>query len=405
MPSESRPRARAGASPLTPVLAFTGMASFATGTATLSIFFVTESAPYRFSSVQQFALGLLVGVTYTLGALAAGRVRRAFGRRGLHSRGFLALLSFVMAVLVCVPLVTQSDRSVFALLAGYAPITGMFWPLVEAHVSGGRRAAELRSAIGRFNIVWSATLLPSFLCIPPLLEFSPSAVFVALALMHVASVPLLRGFEAEPGEHADEHHAVPAAYPELLRVHRVLHATSYLVMYALSPYLPKLLARIGLTGMGASVVAAIWLLARALTFALLERWHGWHGRWAVAVVGALLVLGGFGTVVLAPYSGAALALVAVALFLFGAGLAALYTAALYYAFEVGGSEGGSSHEALIGLGYSVGPACGLFVCALEQRGVVGEAQRDGALLLVITTICLVGALLAWQRRRAPSAGA
>jgi hypothetical protein len=141
---------------------------------------------------------------------------------------------------------------------------------------------------------------------------------------------------------------------------------------------------------------------------VLGRWHGWHGRWSVAVVGTLCVLGGFGGTLLAPglLSGtAALVLVAAALAVFGAGLAALYTAALYYAFEVGGSEGGGSHEALIGLGYSVGPACGLFVLALERRGIFAAGRRDAALLAVITVLCLGAALYAWRHRRAPSGAA
>jgi len=385
------------------VLAFTAVASFATGTATLSIYFVTARPPYGFTPLQQYALGFLVGVVYTLGALLAARVRRAALASSGSSRALLAGLSLAMALVLCLPLATSSDASVFVLLALYAPLTGCFWPLVEAYVSGGRRAGELRSAIGRFNVTWSATLLPSFL-LPPLLEHhSTRAVFVTLALAHLACLALLVPFRREPGEHVHEHddvHAVPTRYRELLRVHRVLHAMSYLVMYALSPYLPRLLERLGFTGFGASALAATWLLARVLTFFALERWHGWHGRWSVAVVGALCVLGGFGATLLAPGLGSvAPALVIPALLVFGAGLAALYTAALYYAFEVGGNEGGGSHEALIGLGYSIGPACGLAVLGLEQRGFIDAARRDGALLAIIALVCTGAAVLAWRRRR------
>ncbi|MSR60871.1 MAG: hypothetical protein EXS08_00295 [Planctomycetes bacterium] len=397
---------RPSASPLVPVLGFTGLSSFAAGTATLSIFFVTEKPPYSFTAVQQYALALVVGVTYTLGALGAGRVRRACSSRGVPARAFLALLSLALAALACLPLALRTDAAVFVLLGVYAPLTGLFWPLVEGYVSGGRRGAELRSAMGRFNVTWSVTLLPSFLCIPPLLRQSAGAVFAAVALTHLVSLAFLFALGREPGAHEDEAHAVPPRYGELLRVHRVLHAMSYLVMYALSPFLPALLARLGLEGGAASLFAALWLAARVLGFLLLERWHGWHGRWSVAVVGALLVLGGFGAVLLAPGLGAhALIVVAAALCLFGFGLAALYTAALYYAFEVGGSDGGAAHEALVGLGYSIGPSCGLAVCALERAGTIQAEQRDGVLLAGITVLCCLGALYAWRHRRAPSAAA
>ena len=175
MTDRTAPSAAQPASPLGAVLAFTGLASFAAGTATLSIFFVTARAPYEFTAVQQYALGLLVGVAYTLGALAAARVRRAFARLGGSSRDLVALLSLAMAALLCLPLFTRSDGSIYLLLALYAPLTGCLWPLVEGYVSGGRRAGELRSAIGRFNVVWSLTLVPAFL-VPAQLEDRKSVV-------------------------------------------------------------------------------------------------------------------------------------------------------------------------------------------------------------------------------------
>jgi hypothetical protein len=392
------------ASPLAPVLAFTGLSSFACGGATLGIFFVTERA-YAFSAVEQYALGLLVGVTYTAGALGARSIRRAFARGGRSARGTLALFSCAMAALMLVPLATPSRGALFALLGVYAAITGAFWPIVEQFVSGGRRGAELRSAIGRFNIVWSATLLPSFWILSPLLARSSGLVFAGISLAHLISLLVLLRLHREAGEHeAESAHAVPASYPALLRVHRVLHATAYLVMYSLSPALPGLVARLEVWPSAESIVASTWLFARVLTFAGLERWHGWHGRPAAAWGGAGAVVGGFALTVAVPHlavigGGLQIALVLLGLGVFGVGLATLYTAALYYAFEVGGSESGGSHEALIGLGYSLGPLCGLFVCGLEQAGTVAEGRRETVLLLLVAGIALGSTFWVWRRRR------
>ena len=57
-----------------------------------------------------------------------------------------------------------------------------------------------------------------------------------------------------------------------------------------------------------------------------------------------------------------------------------YTAALYYVMEVGGGEvdAGGSHEALIGIGYTVGPLCGVFSCALVRAGWIAPEQREAA---------------------------
>jgi hypothetical protein len=387
------------ASPLGPVLAFTGLASFAAGTATIGIFFVTDAA-YGFSALENYLLALLVGATYTLGALGASAARRALGRLGLAPRGLLASISVLLGLFVLVPLFSRSKGLIFLLLGLYAPLTGAFWPVVESYVSGGRRAGQLRSAMGRFNVVWSATLVPAFWGITPLLERSAELVFVCVAALHGASLLFLLGFRPAPGVHAEEAHAVPAGYPELLRVHRVLHAMSYLVMYALSPALPGLLAALALPPAARGLVASTWLAARVLGFAALERWHGWHGRWSAASAGTALVLAGFGGTVLAPHCGAlALPLLLLGLFAFGLGLAALYTAALYYAFEVGGSEGGGSHEALIGLGYSAGPLCGLAACGAQTLGLVSSEERQGLLLFLVALVSLAAAFRAWRHRR------
>src|SRR5262245_38560216 len=86
-PTSSAIASEGRTSPLGAVLAYTALASFAAGTATLSVFFVTARAPYGFTPAQQYALGLLVGVMYTLGALSASVVRRAFLAAGGSSRG------------------------------------------------------------------------------------------------------------------------------------------------------------------------------------------------------------------------------------------------------------------------------------------------------------------------------
>jgi hypothetical protein len=391
-------------SPLPATLGMTALASFAAGTATLGIFFVTEKA-YSFSAAQQYALGLTVGLTYMLAALGASRARRAAARVGISARGFLALASLGMAGLMALPLVTRSVPVLFLVIALYSPLTGVFWPLVEGYVSGGRRAAGLRTAIGRFNITWSSMLVVSFLAIPPLLRVSSERVFLAVVFGHLASLLFLLRLAPEPAEHAhEEAHAVPAHYPELLRVHRVLHSVSYLVMYALSPYLPQLLERLGVAEGRRGLVAATWLAVRVVAFLALERWHGWHGRWSFALGGIAATLVGFALAVLAPGAGAqALALVLLGLALFGLGLAALYTAALYYVFEVGAEGGGDSHEALIGLGYSIGPLCGLAVCGLQGVGWIAREHADPLLLTLVSLLAVGGAVWAWRHRRDSSA--
>jgi MFS family permease len=255
--------------------------------------------------------------------------------------------------------------------------------------------------VGAFNVVWSGALVPAFWVLSPLLERAPGAFFPGLCAAHLVALVLVRRFPREAAPHVAEARApAPAELRALLAVHRVLHAAAYLVMYALTPLLPGLLERAGLASAWLSVVASTWLLARVVGFHVLGRWQAWHGRWAVAWTGMGVLLAGFGLVVTATRGPWPLAQLLPGLVLFGLGLATLYTAAMDYAFEVGGDESGGGHEALIGLGYTLGPACGLLVLGLEDAGLTSVERREPLLLLLLVVLALGASAWAWTRRRA-----
>ncbi len=394
--------------PLPAVLAFSAANSFAAGTATVGVFFITKKA-FGFSEAANYLLGLVVGVTYVIGALGAGPTQRSLARRGgISARRFVGLMTVLLAVLCLVPSLVRRPWAIYAFLAVYAPITGLFWPLVESFLSGGRRGERLRSAVGRFNVVWSAGLAAGLVVEGPFLERHAFAIFPMLAVVHVLSLIALVSFPSQPGQHEDEAHVVPDGYPALLHVHRLLLAAAYIVMYTLAPYAPKLTAELQIEEGWRTPLAATWMAARVVTFQVMERWHGWHGRFATAVFGALTMVGGFAVVVLAPLvlSGtSAIAMFVLGLVAFGVGVAALYTAALYYVLEVGAAEveAAGSHEALIGLGYTIGPSCGLAVIGLAETGAIAEEAQDGVLVALVTLISL--AALAWAARSRPRASA
>lgn len=392
-------------SPLGAVLAFTAILSFAsTGGATLGIFFVTRRV-YGFDAPLQYLLGLVLGGTYVAGALSAARLQRLVRRSlGLSMRATLTLVTVLLGLVLLVPAFTHARLPFFLTIAVFAPTSGLLWPLVESYVSGGRRGPELRRAIGAFNVVWSGALVPAFWVLSPLLERAPGALFPGLCVAHLVALVFVRRFPREAAPHGPATHApAPASLRAQLGVHRVLLASAYLVMYALTPALPGLLDRAGLAASWQSVVASTWLLARVFGFWALGRWHGWHGRWSVAWGGELLLLVGFGLVVTAPLGPAPLVRAVPGLVAFGLGMALLYTAALDYAFEVGGDESGGGHEALIGLGYTLGPACGLGVVGLEAAGLIATGAREPTLLAVLVALSAGAALVAWTRRGA-SAG-
>jgi hypothetical protein len=88
-----------------------------------------------------------------------------------------------------------------------------------------------------------------------------------------------------------------------------------------------------------------------------------------------------------------------ALLVFGAGHATAYVGALYYAMELGDAEvaAGGTHEALIGVGYGIGPVLGLGAIALAGTGA-GPAFEGWLIALVLL---MAGGGLATTAARLP----
>ncbi len=414
MDSAPDPRSHSRSTPLALVLAFTFVSSLGSGVVTSGIYFLTKQA-YGFNDVQNYLLACMLGVTYIAGALLAGRVvprvKLALDRspRGGSTRAVLAIVILIMGLACMLPAAgkwagVQSSWPVWVLVLIYSPVSGMLWPMVESYLSGGRRERDLRRAVGGFNTAWSAAIVVAFWAMGPFVEKYPVLVIFALGLLHVATLVMVALFRPEPGKHEHAHHEHPPVYSRLLRAFRVLLPTSYIVSSALGPTLPGVIERLGIAVGWAAPLASIWQASRLMAFIVLERWHGWHGRWALAVVGVALMLGGFACIVLAPIIGGGLAMpiLVAGLVSFGLGMAAIYAAALYYAMEVGQAEvdAGGTHEALIGVGYMVGPLCGLVPSLAAQRGLISNAGVSPAMLGAVSGIALVAiGTMAWKMRR------
>ncbi|HYE03308.1 MAG TPA: hypothetical protein VD963_08730 [Phycisphaerales bacterium] len=410
------PGGPAAAAPLWAVLTFAWINSLGSGVVTTGIYFLTKSA-YGYGSTANYGLGLLLGVTYIAGAMVAGPLLRSLQDRShrFSGRAALFLLMLGAAAVCALPWAARalapSDSArggawaVWVLIGVYSPLTGMLWPLVESFMSGGRRGPELRSAVGLFNMTWSSALVIAFWGMGPVREAYPLQTIAVLGLAHLGSCVLLLWFTPNPGRHepaspgAEQAPSEQAHYRDLLTVFRLALPASYMVNTALGPYLPGALDRLEVGRAWQTPLTASWLLARVLTFWVLQRWHGWHGRWSMPVLGGAVMLAGFGGTVLAPLlageSGAggigglgapaARVVLILSLALFGIGMGSIYAGALYYAMAVGHSEveAGGTHEALIGVGYLVGPLCGLATAAAVRTELIPEKRFGLAVVLLV----------------------
>ena len=393
--------------PLWAVMLFTFLNSIGSGVSNAGIFFLAESK-FGFGKEQLLGMGLLYGVTYIPAAMLVGPLLRRLpaGHRWASPRTMLGAVMLVMAASCALPAVLPQGWTLWVFMAVYSVMAGMLWPVVESYVSGGRSAAGLRSAIGRFNVTWSSALVVALFGMAPFIRSYPLGVLGVLAGVHVVGALSLIAFAPRPGEHAHaDHEPHPEVYTRLLAFVRVLLPTAFMFLAALAPYLPIARGKLGLAETFGPMLAATWMSARVATFFVLERWHGWHGRWTTPVAGVGCLLVGFAGSVLAPGLGGAgtlgVGFMLAGLATFGVGVGIIYCAALYYAMEVGGAEvdAGGTHEMLIGVGYTVGPLCGLIGVWTSQRASGGIEAAEHIMLGLISLVGVVATAVALARAR------
>lgn len=369
IPSSAIPPA-GSRTPLWVVLTLTFLGSLGTGVVTNGISFIATQG-LGYSKRMNLLLALALGVSYIAGALLAGPLVRRFTRRHawLGTRGALASVLILITLVCQLPLLADrfvpglAEPSFWVLVLVFSPATGLMWPIVEGYLSGGRSGKRLRRAIGRFNIVWSGALVAAFWLMAPLLKEQPLLILSVLGSLHLVMIVFLRWFPSDPANHIDEDHEhASESYKPLLQTFRVLLIASYVVLSVLSPLLPVVEEKLGIPVPWWTPIASAWLIARVLLFGLFERWHGWHGRWWTPWTGMGLLLLGFAACMLAPsFPSIGVAILISGLLIMGVGIAMTYCGALYYALAVQAAEidAGGKHEAFIGLGYTLGPACGL----------------------------------------------
>lgn len=390
-----------GVTPLPAVLTLVFTCSMGTGVLNSGVFFLAKSR-YGFDAAANFALAVMFAVLYIPSAAFIGPILRRMVERlpWLTTRAVLATILVMILLLTLAPIAadqfpawnTWPSWPIWITVAGYAVLTGNLWPLVESYTSGGRKGERLRTAIGRFNMTWAAALVIIFWAMAPLVEVRPLVVIAGVGAVHLLSLILLSWFPRDPAAHASEHHEPhPPVYARLLNVSQVLLPMSYLVIGAVQPLLPRLCEHAGVPAAWQTPLASLWLIARLVTFAVMERWHAWHGRWWTPAAGAFLLIVGAGTAVasaLLPAGSTGALGLGAGLVLLGVGAGMIYAVALYYAMEVGQSQvdAGGRHEALIGVGYLVGPVIGLSLTQVVAVGRLTSEQFEPTLLSVVVVI-------------------
>lgn len=382
------------------VFGVTALGSVSGGVFWTGAFFLTREH-YLFSPSRNLVFALAMGTAYAFAAWSAGGLTAKLDRFGPRRVAGVALFSWALAAALPL-LVPGREAGIWVGAVLGAAASGAVWPVVESYLAAGRHGAVLRSALGRFNVCWTLSVAVPLMVFPWLTRWHPLGPLAVSSLANLGALALLGRLPRRPMVASHEHAAaaVGAEYPELFKAARWLLPQSYVFVATLAPLLPHRLATLG-TPVADSVVAATWMVARFATLTVMARVHFWHGRWSalVAASGALLL--GVALALLAPSLGGVVA----GLVLLGVGMALTYYAALYYSLTVGHAavEAGGGFEALIGLGYMLGPLLGLAGHALPGSAADGLGTVSLAWLIGMGGAAAASRhyFLARRRRRAP----
>ncbi len=354
-----------------------------------------------FSQAQNLWLALLVGITYIGGAYTSHRVTVRYGERNT-----LVTVLGVLAVLHVLLTVISSTAFLVGTLAVVAWLQGSMWPIFESYISAGETPADLGKVLSRYNISWAlSTPVALFLAGGLIASGFPWLLFVVAAALYVLVLTSSLLFPKQPS-HFDEAHparlhtSLLESYKRLLAAARFAMLGSYMLMYVLAPLMPEIMRNVGYSTAAAARASGMLDVARLASFLGLFAYAGWHGRKTPIFLSILALPVGFGVVLF----GANATTVIGGELLFGAAAGFLYTAALYYAQLVQNAsvDAGGAHEALIGMGYALGPSAGLVGTALAHGAGPGSSAYVRGMSLAtlpLIVICSVFALWPLFRRR------
>lgn len=403
--------ARADRSPLWATLALTWVDNIGAFAALGGVYFVAQVA-YDMPASHSLGMGLVQGVAYIAGALTAGAGSRLVTRGGtrMSTRTMLIGLHVLLAAVCWLPVLWRSPASLWAINIIYGAMAGWLWPIIESFLSAGRTGDELRKSSGWFNLSWASCQVVVAWAMGPILARDPLWVIPLMGLSHIGAIALVCMLTPNPAPHGEGSHehspTETRRFKALLAPHRTLLVMSYLVYACLNPLIPALVAALNVLAPWSTVLASTWAIARVASFWMMGRWGGWHGRAITLVWPGALLLCGFALALLAT----SVPVFAAALVLFGVGLGATYSAAFYYAMEVGsaGVDAGGKHEAMIGLGYTMGPIAGLVAAQAATRVAgdpvapavaSGDLPRTATVLVVIGLAVVFCGIIAAQLRR------
>ncbi len=329
---------------------------------------------FGFGELENLLLAAFNGLVYTFAAWKGGSFAQRHGCvRSLYV-GFCGIaLSMITGFFL------HSPVGQIIAFGGWTVSVCFVWPALESLVSEGA-SVKLADMVGLYNITWalggalayfSAGMLLERLGMQSLFWLPLAIVAIQLPLTPLAAL-LARGENVRD--------PAPPVYPvpvsegnrQFMHLAWLSNPLSYVAINTVIPLIPSIAGKLGFSTGEAGVLCSIWMFARLAAFVLLWRFTWWHyrfrflaGSFALMAVSFVAIVAATRLLVLLP-----------AEVCFGLSVGLIYYSSLYYSMNASDQRGahGGLHEAMIGAGLFLGPACGacslLLLPAAANAGVV-----------------------------------
>jgi predicted MFS family arabinose efflux permease len=380
------------------VYAFTSLSTLATFYHFSYLFFLLRDR-YGFDNRLNLRVAALHGAVYVFAAWQGGK----FAERRGYAMSLMVGFAGLFVCMVAGFLMTSAAGNL-AILVAYTVVLLLIWPALEALATADVPAERVPHMVGVYNLTWSGSAALAYFTGGPLYDwlgarliFSvPAALFlfqgavlwwVTRRSRPVASRPDVAELVVAPPAAPVELGTHPERAATFLRLAWLANPLSYVAIYTLLAVMPGLASALGLSPTQVGLFCSIWFFARLVSFSLLWRWTGWHYRFRFLVIGYVLLMASFLTILLAP----SVAVLVVGQIVFGASAGMTYYSSLFYSMDLSDAraEHGGLHEAGIGLGICAGPAVGalslqLFPAWPHAGAIAVTAVLAGGLAAMLT---------------------
>jgi MFS transporter len=364
-----------------------GLASVAANLLTFGVFFYTREE-FGWTTRQNLMLSAAMGVVYTVGALCAHPVAVRLG-----AKRALAICCGVSAAIAGVAAWQRESQVVVSLsILAYFLLNTICWPVLENLVSTGEvRAHELSRRIAVYNLVWSGVSVVTVALAGTVIEHFRPGIFLLPMIGCIGAAMIALLGHVEPRSNGSS--IAPAEpEPQLARqrsqamwLARISVPALYVATFALAAMMPSLPILQSYPPTVQTLLSSVWLLVRFVMFLVLGATVFWHTRPRLLVAAAVLMLGGF----IATTELGMVGLI-VGQIVLGVATGLIFTASLYFGMVLseGSAESGGHHEALIGIGMTLGPGAGVVTqCFWPASQIATVAAVSGIVGVTIALAC------------------